>query len=119
MRDAFTKLVDRYRGRIYALSSAIMGDHASALELTRDTFIKAHEELKTLSDIDQFPGWLARLAYRLGREKRHGRLEDSEQELVNERSAGVPLERLALEGAGATLATPFAHGEAELALLEA
>jgi RNA polymerase sigma-70 factor (ECF subfamily) len=119
MREAFTKLVDRYRGRVYGLAVSIMNDHASALELTRDTFVRAHKELPRLDDADRFPGWLARLTYREGREKRHGRMEDSEAELAMERSSGVPLDRLALEGSGATLATPFGKGEAELALLEA
>lgn len=121
-RAAFTKLVDRYRGRIFALAVSIMNDHAGALELTRDTFVRAHKELPKLTDADRFPGWLAQLAYRLGREKRHDRMEDSETELSLERSGGIALDkldRLGMEGSGATLATPFGKGEAELALLEA
>ncbi len=119
MREAFAKLVDRYRGRVYALAISIMNDHASALELTRDTFVRAHKELPRLQDPDRFPGWLSQLTYRVGRERRHERLEDSETELANERSGGFKLDKLESSGSGATIATPFATGEAELALLEA
>jgi RNA polymerase sigma-70 factor (ECF subfamily) len=118
VREAFIKLVDRYRGRVFALAISIMSDHASALELTRDTFIRAHRELPKLENPDRFPGWLARLAYAEGREKRHQRLEDSEAELANERSAAVPTPG-PLEGSGMTLAIPFQTGEAEHALLAA
>jgi RNA polymerase sigma factor (sigma-70 family) len=114
VRAAFAKLVDRYRGRVYGFAIAIMNDHESALELTRDAFILAHKDLPRLADPDRFPGWIARLTYKLGREKRHARLEDSENELAMERSAGLPV-----ESAGLTLATPFQQGEAELELLEA
>jgi RNA polymerase sigma-70 factor (ECF subfamily) len=107
VRAAFGSLVDRYRGRVYALAISIMGDHESALRLTKETFIRAHRELKRLEKPERFPAWIARLAYQVGRELRHDRLEDSESELANDRSEG------------ATIATPFDKGEAERALLEA
>ena len=120
-RAAFTKLVDRFRGRVYALAVSIMNDHAGALELARDTFVRAHRDLRTLDAPERFPGWIARLTYRVGREKRHARLEDSDAEETLERSGGVPIEPSAPGGERKlmTVATPFEAGEAEVALLEA
>jgi RNA polymerase sigma factor (sigma-70 family) len=121
-RAAFTKLVDRYRGRVFALAMSIMNDHTGALELARDTFVRAHRDLRTLESPERFPGWIARLTYRVGREKRHARLENSETEDALERSGGVPIEPAAPGGGDRklmTVATPFEAGEAEVALLDA
>jgi RNA polymerase sigma-70 factor (ECF subfamily) len=109
-RQAFIGLVDRYRGRVFALATAIMGDRESALQLTKETFVRAHRELPRLRDPERFPGWLSQIAYRAGRDARHQRMEDSESELAQDASPKRPL---------ATIAVGFAPGEPERALVEA
>ena len=110
-RKAFVALVDRYRGRVFALALAIMGDKESALQLTKETFLRAHKELPKLREPERFPGWLSQIAYRAGRDARHQRMEDSETELAQDApSSQRPL---------ATIAVNFAPGEHERALVEA
>lgn len=111
-RKAFVELVDRYRGRVFALATAIMGDSESALQLTKETFLRAHKELPKLREPERFPSWLSRLAYKAGRDARHQRLEDSETELAEDVAASPkrPLQ---------TIAVDFAPGEPERAMVEA
>jgi RNA polymerase sigma-70 factor (ECF subfamily) len=80
-RPAFVRLVDRYRGRVFALAVAVTGDEARATRLTRDTVLAAHRLFPTLEHPERFPGWLTRLAYQLGREAAGGALPLSESTL--------------------------------------
>lgn len=109
-RKAFVELVDRYRGRVFALATAIMGDPDGALQLTKETFLRAHKELPKLREPERFPAWLSRLAYKAGRDARHQRLEDSETELAQDVAAKRPLQ---------TIAVDFAPGEPERAMVDA
>jgi RNA polymerase sigma-70 factor, ECF subfamily len=67
-RTAFRSLVDRYRGRVYALGRSIANDHEKALELTRHTFVCAHRALRELDEPAQFPSWLTKMAYKVAGE---------------------------------------------------
>lgn len=70
-RAAFGELVDRYRGRVYALAVSILGgSHDDAVALTRETFVEAWASIPALARPERFPSWLSRIAYRAGAERR-------------------------------------------------
>ncbi|QPC83223.1 sigma-70 family RNA polymerase sigma factor [Phototrophicus methaneseepsis] len=58
--DAFNVLVLRYQDRIYSIAYRIMGDGASAADMTQDAFISAYRKLDTYRG-GSFVGWLGRI----------------------------------------------------------
>ena len=55
---AFGLLVDKYKGSIYALAYAKLGDFHDAQDLTQEVFLKAYRKLRTLKRWDKFLSWL-------------------------------------------------------------
>ena len=55
---AFGLLVDKYKGSIYALAYAKLGDFHDAQDLTQEVFLKAYRKLRTLKRWDRFLSWL-------------------------------------------------------------
>lgn len=84
-RDAFEALVKQHQGRIYSLIWKQTRNKNLAEDLTQDTFIRAYRSLKNLKDINNFCGWLTRIALnvcnswyssRAYREYSHSELDD-------------------------------------------
>ena len=63
--SAFNTLVQKYQKGVHALAWRKIGDFHYAEEITQDTFLKAYKNLSTLSNPDQFAGWLYVIANRL------------------------------------------------------
>lgn len=63
---AFGTLVRRYQSAVYRLAYGMVGDWATAQDLTQDAFIRAYQKLDTIEDPARFGGWLRRIAFRLG-----------------------------------------------------
>ena len=63
--SAFNTLVQKYQKGVHALAWRKIGDFHYAEEITQDTFLKAYKNLSTLSNPDQFAGWLYVIATRL------------------------------------------------------
>ncbi len=61
---AFTTLVKKYQKHIHALAWRKIGDFHIAEDITQETFLKVHQNLATLKDLDRFPGWLYVIATR-------------------------------------------------------
>ena len=61
---AFTTLVKKYQKHIHALVWRKIGDFHIAEDITQETFLKVHQNLATLKDLDRFPGWLYVIATR-------------------------------------------------------
>ena len=55
---AFGLLVDKYKGSVYALAYAKLGDFHDAQDLTQEVFLKAYRKLRTLKRWDRFLSWL-------------------------------------------------------------
>ena len=55
---AFGLLVDKYKGSVYALAYAKLGDFHDAQDLTQEVFLKAYRKLRTLKRWDKFLSWL-------------------------------------------------------------
>ena len=69
-RDAFSRLVEHYRGPVYAMAMAITADRDEALELTQETFIRALKNLPRLEAPDKFHPWLRGITHTIGRDIR-------------------------------------------------
>ena len=63
--SAFNTLVQKYQKSVHALAWRKIGDFHYAEEITQDTFLQAYKNLSTLSNPDQFAGWLYVIASRL------------------------------------------------------
>ena len=63
--SAFNTLVQKYQKGVHALAWRKIGDFHYAEEITQDTFLQAYKNLSTLSNPDQFAGWLYVIAARL------------------------------------------------------
>jgi len=60
--EAFTELMGRYEGRIYAFGFRMCGRHEDALDLTQETFLTAFQSLGTLRNDSALTSWLYRIA---------------------------------------------------------
>lgn len=59
--DAFDILVDRYKERVYSLAYQMIGDHASADDVTQEVFIRAFRGLPKFEGRCSFFTWLYRI----------------------------------------------------------
>ncbi len=55
---AFGLLVDKYKGSVYALAYAKLGDFHDAQDMTQEVLLKAYRKLRTLKRWDRFLSWL-------------------------------------------------------------
>lgn len=69
-REAFGRLVEHYRGRVYAMAMAITADHHEAQELTQETFVRAMKNLPRLDAPEKLYPWLRGIAHTIGRDIR-------------------------------------------------
>lgn len=60
--EAFQSLYALFSKRVYNFIWRLIGSTEDAEDLTQDTFLKVHSELKSLRDPDQFNFWLYRVA---------------------------------------------------------
>lgn len=58
---AFNELVRQYQDYIYTVTYRIMGDPASADDMTQETFITAYKKISQFKE-GNFKGWLGRIA---------------------------------------------------------
>ncbi len=63
---AFTDLVRLCQPDVYRLLAHQVGDGDLALDLTQETFLRAHTKLHTFRGDASFAGWLLRIARNLG-----------------------------------------------------
>ena len=61
---AFGELVQRFERMVYAVCWQRLRDHAEALDVSQDVFIKAFEKLHQLKEPAAFAGWLRSIAIR-------------------------------------------------------
>lgn len=60
--EALTVLVERYRGRVFAFSLAMLRDRDDAEDAVQETFVRAFAALDTYRGRGQFRAWLFRIA---------------------------------------------------------
>lgn len=61
--NAFTVLVDKYKGMVYTLSLKLLKNAEDAEELAQDVFIKVFHGLKDFKFDSKFSTWLYRITY--------------------------------------------------------
>ena len=54
---AFGLLVDKYKGSVYGLACAKLGDFHDGQDMTQEVFLKAYQKLRTLKRWDKFLSW--------------------------------------------------------------
>ncbi len=62
-RQAYAKLVDRYKDRVFSLIMGIVRQKETAEELALDVFVKVFKSLKKFRGEASFSSWLYRIAY--------------------------------------------------------
>jgi RNA polymerase sigma factor (sigma-70 family) len=62
---AFANLIRKYEQEIHAYALRRIGDFHIAEDMTQETFLRVHQNLKTLSDPTQFRRWLYRIVNNL------------------------------------------------------
>lgn len=61
--NAFTYLVDEYKGMVYTIALRMLKNSEDAEELAQDTFVKAFNSLKNFKFESKFSTWLYRITY--------------------------------------------------------
>jgi RNA polymerase sigma-70 factor, ECF subfamily len=84
--EDFQKLYDLYAKAIYNFVWKMVGSAEDAEDLTQETFLKVHSELRTLRDPSQFRFWLYRIArnevyQRLRRKQRSSEVSIDDEEI--------------------------------------
>lgn len=98
--EAFAELVSRYQDRVYNTCYRLCHDHATALDLTQTTFLKALEALPRFEARSTFYTWLFRIAVNAAFSERRARrrrqtvsLNDPEDNSGRVREPPAPPER--------------------------
>ena len=68
-RAAFTRLVDRYAGRIVATLERKLGDHSAAMDAGQETWIRVHRSLPRYDSSKRFRPWLLTIALNAARDE--------------------------------------------------
>ena len=63
--SAFTDLVNRYKKRIYYLAYSLTNNHADALDLSQEAFIRAYRSIPRFRGKSSFYTWLYRITVNL------------------------------------------------------
>lgn len=80
-RDAFSEIVRRYEGAIFARCLRLCGNREDAEDLTQEAFLRAFRALASYNPSRPFAPWLATIARNaalntLSRRKQHARIDD-------------------------------------------
>ena len=60
-RDAFHALFEMYRDKVYSIALRYSGNHAAAMDLTQDVFVKLFSQVAHFRGDSSFETWLYRL----------------------------------------------------------
>ena len=98
-REAFDRLAERYQGLVYSIVLRRVRNHAEALEVSQEVFIRAWRKLNQLREPERFPAWLKQVAVRMSinhvlRKKSEASLENGEFAAVEEQRVASPLTNL-------------------------
>lgn len=64
-QGAFQELVSRYYQRIYKMILGLLRDRDDALEASQETFLRAHQKIKSFRGGSSFYTWLYRIAFNM------------------------------------------------------
>ncbi len=72
-KDAFGRLVDIYKDRIYNYVARMLGDPIEAQDVTQEAFVRAYEALPSFRGASSFQTWIYRIASNLAIDSARGR----------------------------------------------
>ncbi|MGM0713777.1 sigma-70 family RNA polymerase sigma factor [Brevibacillus parabrevis] len=86
-QQAYARLVDKYKGKIFARLYRMIGQRQDAQDLAQEVFTKAYFQLEKLEPDGNFSAWLYRIAINhcldeLRKRKRSVKTSDKEVELI-------------------------------------
>jgi RNA polymerase sigma-70 factor (ECF subfamily) len=81
--EAFRDLVDRHKGRVYAILVSLVGDGDLAEEIAQETFVKAYTGLAGFREEAKFGTWLIQIARHAGRDHRRRMQRRRERHVVS------------------------------------
>lgn len=98
-REAFDRLAERFQGLVYSIVLRRVRNHAEALEVSQEVFIRAWRKLNQLREPERFPAWLKQVAVRMSinhvlRRKAEAALDAGEFSSVEEERVPSPLSNL-------------------------
>jgi len=67
-KEAFGRLVDRHKERVYAMLMRLTGDPQAAEELAHEAFVRSYRNLKNFRGKSRFSTWLTQIAINLARD---------------------------------------------------
>lgn len=67
--DAFEKLVTRYEKRVYNLAYRFTGNHADALDLAQEVFIRVYRALSKFREESSFSTWIYKVTVNVCRDE--------------------------------------------------
>lgn len=82
-RDAFTAIVDRYKGVVSAVCYSWSGDLSLSEDLAQEAFIVSWKRLSELRDRSKLASWLCGIARNLSRNARRSKTEESARRSVS------------------------------------
>ena len=93
--NAFEELVRRYEGRVYSMAYRFMGNHADAVDLAQEGFIRLYQNLPGFRGDSSFSTWMYRVVANACRDELRRR----------QRQRNVSLDEMA-ESAGGNIPVP-------------
>lgn len=89
--DAFSRLVEKWHGKIYRFAFRFFADESEAHDITQKTFIKTYQNVGKLKNPEKFSSWIYRIANNLCLDelKRAGRRKSTSLEAYIEQSGAL------------------------------
>ncbi len=85
---AFGLLVDKYKGSVYGLAYAKLGNFHDAQDITQEVFLKAFRKLRTLKRWDRFLSWLYAITSNLCKDFLRSKASRPDEEYVADQEKG-------------------------------
>jgi len=101
-QEAFTKLVNRYKGTVYRFAVGMLTHHMDAEDVAQEAFVKAFYSLSSLENEYAFSSWMIRIVSNLCKDRLKKRAKDQgfgdePNESIVDPNLADPLEKMSLE----------------------
>ena len=67
-QKAYGMLIDAYQGMVFGVALNITGNYSDSEDIVQESFLRAYQKLRTLTDPSRFASWLYTLAKRIAYE---------------------------------------------------
>ncbi|MEX1031495.1 MAG: sigma-70 family RNA polymerase sigma factor [Paenibacillaceae bacterium] len=89
-RDAFTKLVERYKDQVFRHAVGMLGDRMEAEDVSQEAFIKAFYSISNLEHKYAFTSWMIRIVSNLCKDrlKQRGKIVYADESIIRGEQLG-------------------------------